>query len=131
MYGQGVTRGRVAILGIDAAINQVCLAVSLPDAVSSWFTYHYLSHSYHRVRNLGHGAHQKNLSAALVKTIALPVPTLPEQREIACMVQSLEAKITAEEKRRSAPQALFATFLHNLMSGGVRVHELSEVGDGT
>ena len=29
MYGQGVTRGRTAILGIDAAINQAC-AVLFP-----------------------------------------------------------------------------------------------------
>jgi type I restriction enzyme S subunit len=27
MYGQGVTRGRVAMLGIDAAVNQACAAL--------------------------------------------------------------------------------------------------------
>ena len=31
MYGQGVTRGRVAILGIDAAINQACAAFQIKD----------------------------------------------------------------------------------------------------
>jgi type I restriction enzyme, S subunit len=28
MYGQGVTRGRVAILGIEASFNQACLAIA-------------------------------------------------------------------------------------------------------
>src|SRR5262249_11545681 len=31
MYGQGVTRGRVAILGIDAACNQACAAMNPSD----------------------------------------------------------------------------------------------------
>ena len=29
MYGQGVTRGRVAILGIDAPTNQACAAIEV------------------------------------------------------------------------------------------------------
>lgn len=29
MYGQGVTRGRVAVLGIDAAVNQACAAFAI------------------------------------------------------------------------------------------------------
>ena len=28
MYGQGVTRGKVAILGIEAACNQACAAIN-------------------------------------------------------------------------------------------------------
>ena len=29
MYGQGITRGKVAILGIDATTNQACAAIKL------------------------------------------------------------------------------------------------------
>jgi type I restriction enzyme S subunit len=37
MYGQGKTRGQVAILGIDAAINQACAAIQIHRVINSDF----------------------------------------------------------------------------------------------
>jgi type I restriction enzyme, S subunit len=43
MYGQGVTRGRVATLGIDASINQACAAILPMDGLLSRYLYHFFS----------------------------------------------------------------------------------------
>ena len=80
------------------------------------------------IRNLGHGAHQTNLSAALVKSISIPIPPLPEQQEIAQALQPVDRKLRTEEDRKQALDALFTTLLHDLMTARVRVQHLAEVG---
>jgi len=51
----------------------------------------------------------------------IALPPLPEQREIARILQAVDAKIAAEQARRSALEELFKTLLHQLMSGRIRV----------
>jgi type I restriction enzyme S subunit len=53
--------------------------------------------------------------------IPIPLPPLAKQREIARMLQAVDAKIAAEERRRAALEELFKTLLHALMSGRMRV----------
>ena len=121
MYGQGVTRGRVAILGIEAAMNQACAALIPDTTLSSEFLYTYFTYAYEAVRSLGHGAHQKNLSADIIKQIDIPVPPGGEQHLISSLVEIVEHKIRSEENRKAALQALFKTMLHLLMTGKMRV----------
>jgi type I restriction enzyme, S subunit len=45
MYGQGITRGKVAILGIEAATNQACVAIIPPDESALWCCSWCSSHS--------------------------------------------------------------------------------------
>jgi len=42
LYGQGKTRGKVSILGIAAATNQACAAISSKPHVSQEFLFHFL-----------------------------------------------------------------------------------------
>jgi type I restriction enzyme S subunit len=53
--------------------------------------------------------------------LPIPLPSLDEQREIARMLQAVDAKIAAEERRRAALEEVFKTLLHALMSGRMRV----------
>jgi restriction endonuclease S subunit len=48
------------------------------------------------------------------------IPSLAEQREIADILSTVDAKIAAEEARRGALEALFHTMLHHLMTGKIR-----------
>lgn len=52
MFGQGVTRGKVAMLGIDAAFNQACVAIVPRSDVPSRFLYHNLAARYDEIRTL-------------------------------------------------------------------------------
>jgi len=125
MYGQGVTRGRVAILGIEATTNQACAALVPNETLTTDYLYVYLSFAYERVRNLGHGAQQTNLSGEIIKTIKLPVPSLDEQKEIVCIMQTVDAKIETAERKRAMLDELFRAMLEQLMTGRVRTTGLS------
>ncbi len=64
--------------------------------------------------------------------IPIPLPPLPEQREIARILQAVDARIAAEQARRAALETLFKSLLHQLMTGKVRVNHLGipEVSQG-
>lgn len=117
MYGQGVTRGRVAMLGIDAAINQACAAIRLADDISPDFLFYFLTYSYQRIRNLGHGANQKNLNAALIRSIVIPLTSQEEQKEIARVLRFCDSKIDTLEKESELLEELFRVMLERLMTG--------------
>ena len=122
MYGQGVTRGKVAMLGIDATTNQAC-AVLIPDeTLDPTFLYAYCMFAYERIRELGHGANQKNLSADILKQMPIPVPpTIDEQREIGADIEELDIAQAFAEKRRDSLELLFSATLQALMTGQVRI----------
>jgi type I restriction enzyme S subunit len=64
---------------------------------------------------------QPKLALARIKEIPIPLPLLDEQREIARMLQAVDAKIAAEQARRAALEELFKTVLHILMTAKLRV----------
>ena len=122
MYGQGVTRGKVALLGIQAATNQACAALFPSDRLDSGYLYAFFAFAYERVRSLGHGANQKNLSADIIREIRLPLPPdVGEQKRIYDVTSALEAYSRAVERKRDALATLFSSMLHLLMTGQVRV----------
>lgn len=127
MYGQGITRGKVAILGIDAAINQACAAIVTNSNINTNYLFYFLAHTYERIRNLGHGANQKNLNAALIKSILIPMPKLSEQQEIADILQACDTKITALDHEAQLLDELFKAMLEELMSGRLSTAGLVEL----
>ena len=124
MYGQGITRGRVAILGIDAAINQACAAITVHNSMLTEFLFYFLAYNYEIIRELGHGANQKNLNSVLIKSITIPIPGSSEQKEIAKILQSCDSKIAALEKELALHEELFRALLDELMSGRLAVGTL-------
>ncbi|HZP83842.1 MAG TPA: restriction endonuclease subunit S, partial [Chthonomonadaceae bacterium] len=120
MYGQGVTRGRVAILGIDASINQACAALCFnSQKVETRFIFYYLSKAYDAIRNLGHGANQTNLNATHIKSIPLPLPSLDEQHAVADALTACDQKIAALEAEAALHDELFRALLEELMTGRI------------
>ena len=126
MYGQGVTRGKVAILGIEAATNQACAAIRTDEEkVRTDFLYQVLAHSYERLRGLAHGGQQQNLNADLIRGFVFGHPTdTDEQRAIASALTTLDRKLAYHRAKRAALHDLFDTLLHKLMTAQVRVADL-------
>ena len=99
MYGQGKTRGQVAILDIDATINQACAAFRLKENdVSTQYLFQYFLFNYENVRNLSNDGGQKNLSAEIIKKIPLDLPPLEEQKKIAATLSVWDSAIEKMEK---------------------------------
>jgi type I restriction enzyme S subunit len=126
MYGQGLTRGRVGVLGIEAACNQACAAL-LPrdEQVLPRFVYYQLGHRYNEIRGLAHGGQQQNLNMDIVKALALSYPPdLAEQREIVEILDAIDQKIALHKRKKAVLEELFKALLHKLMTGEIRVSDL-------
>jgi len=126
MYGQGVTRGKVAVLGIEAACNQACAAMTATDnAVEYKYLYHFLTWRYDAIRQLAHGGQQQNLNLDIVR--ALPVafpPDVNEQFEICTALDDIDAKISLHREKHQVLEELFKALLHKLMTGEIDVNDL-------
>jgi type I restriction enzyme S subunit len=104
MYGQGKTRGKVAILGIDAAINQACAAITLKKGFDTNFVFQNLAARYDEIRDISNKGGQENLSAGLIKGIPFTYPDVKskEQQKIANCLSSIDDLITAQAQKLNA-----------------------------
>jgi type I restriction enzyme S subunit len=95
MYGQGKTRGQVAILEVEAATNQACAALLPKDGISPYFVFLNLNGQYEAFRNLSNCGGQENLSQALIRDFpfAYPSDEQEQQRIVECF-SSLDDLIT-------------------------------------
>ncbi|MHB8576656.1 MAG: restriction endonuclease subunit S [Dehalococcoidia bacterium] len=127
MYGQGATRGRVAVLGINAALNQACAAISPnSEGILTTYLFHYCTHGYEEIRSLARGANQQNLNAGIIRSILAPVPSRMEQESIVSILAAADQKLTAAESQKAALHTLFKTLLDNLMTGRLLVAEVED-----
>ncbi|BBZ25412.1 restriction endonuclease subunit S [Mycolicibacter hiberniae] len=126
MYGQGVTRGKVGVLGIQASCNQACAAITpTDDAVVTQYLYHYLTWRYEAIRSLAHGGQQQNLNLDIVRKIAVAVPpTIVEQQEIIDVLDAFDRKIHLHRRKHAVLDQLFKLLLHDLMTGEISVDDL-------
>jgi type I restriction enzyme S subunit len=67
-----------------------------------------------------------NINTQTIRSTILPLPPLPEQRDIAAQLSAVDVKLAAEESRRAALAALFQSLLHHLMTGRVRLPEFAK-----
>jgi len=67
------------------------------------------------------GVNHPRTSWKALQKFSIPLPPLAEQREIARMLQAVDAKIAAEERRLAALEELFKTLLHLLMTAKLYV----------
>lgn len=125
MYGQGVTRGKVACLGIDAACNQACAALNpTDDAVAAAFLYYYLEWRYEELRGRAHGGNQQNLNLDIVRAFPLAYPDPDRQMEFVCLLDLLSARIAMAERRLELTRDLFAHLMFGMTSGEIGVGDL-------
>lgn len=96
MYGQGKTRGQVALLGIEATTNQACAAILPAKKIDPLFVFFNLSGRYDELRRLSNSGGQENLSQGLIREIPFAYPLdEAEQRHIVSCLQSLDDLVIA------------------------------------
>lgn len=101
MYGQGITRGRVAILGIDAAINQACAAFIIKtQALIPEYLFRILQTKYGDLRRVSdaRGGNQSNLSAQVLKQFSIPLPDIDTQRTIVAQIEAEQRLVNANKE---------------------------------
>ena len=95
MYGQGKTRGQVALLGVRAATNQACAAILPNKGIEPYFVFLSLAGRYEELRKLSNSGGQENLSQGLIRETPFAYPSNEaEQQRIADCLTSLDDLIT-------------------------------------
>lgn len=108
MYGQGKTRGQVAILKIDACTNQAVAAMIPSESISTNFLFYHLRLLYENIRGMARGGNQANLNLTLVKSIKIILPPLPLQQEFSSRVEQIEQLKTEVRKTITDLETLLA-----------------------
>lgn len=121
MFGQGITRGKVAILGIDAAFNQACVGITPSDNVDAGFLYQFLAHSYKAIRQLSNSGSQDNLNPRLIKGIHVPLLPLSDQKAIATVLLTWDRGIRQLTDLIAAKLGFKQGLMQQLLTGKRRI----------
>lgn len=127
MVGQGKTLGQVAVLDIDAAINQNCAAIILKDGADRDYIYQQLRFRYEEIRNASNSSGQQNLNAALIRSLRIPLPSYAAQKKIGTWLSEWDSAIQKAEQLIAAKDDHYTHELYRLISLGK--HPRSHVGN--
>lgn len=117
MYGQGVTRGRVALLKTKATTNQACAAILPNDKFLSEFLFRQLMINYTKLRDLGRGGNQLNLNLSLVKNFEIILPPITKQEEFINISRTIELEKRKIEKSLCNLNDLYESTLQKAFKG--------------
>lgn len=127
MYGQGKTRGKVAMLGIDSTTNQACASIMANrEILDSSFLFQNLSKRYHEIRDLSNEGGQENLSGAIIKGIEISFPSLIEQKRIADFFSFINERILTQNKIIEGLRVLKAMLSKKIFTQELRFSEFSD-----
>jgi type I restriction enzyme, S subunit len=121
MYGQGKTRGKAAMLGIPAAMNQACAAIEVNSKLDSRYLLHYLSWQYDVIRSMSNAGSQDNLSGELVRKIPIAVPRMAEQHAIAVAIDDAAIMVSRLEGSIAKKRAIKQGMMQQLLTGRTRL----------
>lgn len=110
----GATSGEVAISQINGAINQAILAIKPKSGYSSEFIMNYLKKEKNNILEKYLQGGQGNLSAAIVKSIELNLPSLAEQYAISSLFRTLDDLLASYNDNLTNYQSLKATMLSKM-----------------
>ncbi|MDN5292780.1 MAG: type restriction enzyme subunit [Eubacteriales bacterium] len=128
IVGTRVGVGKAVVATFDIAINQDLTALVLnKESVEPLFLVYLFKSAclQQQIQDRTRGTTIKGIPRRDLLGILIPLPPLSEQREIARILGAVDKKLQAEEARKQALEALFKTLLHNLMTGKIRVNNIS------
>jgi type I restriction enzyme, S subunit len=113
--------GHLVINTVPMATNQGCKGLVPSEAVHYEYLYHFLAFNRERLNQLGTGATFLELSAAKLKAVTMPLPSLEDQRRIVTKLDRAFAEIdraieNTEQAMQKASNVLIQ-FLDNIFSG--------------
>jgi len=122
LAGQGKTRGTVAINLVELCTNQSIAAIfPSPKHVSEYLFYN-LEFRYEELRNLSSGEGGRGgLNLAIIKSILVPLPSIPEQRAVAAVLGDMDALIAALDRLIAKKRDIKRAAMQELLTGKRRL----------
>jgi type I restriction enzyme S subunit len=122
MYGQGSTRGKVAMLGIDASANQACAVIN-SSKISHIFLYSFLKYSYEYLRSLSKGGNRDNLSLSEIKKINVFTPKRSDVLKYEEFFHSIQSILSSLVKHQEVSQEFFKSILQLTFNDDKQIDE--------
>ncbi len=120
MYG--ATIGRIAVLGVEATVNQAVCVLADPTRFETWFTFFSLQASREHLIVQASGAGQPNLNAEIVRNHRIACPPLQEQNAINEGIVTQSGKIDALRSATERTIALLKERRAALIAAAVTGH---------
>jgi len=117
MYGQGKTRGKVGILGVEATTNQACAVLIPSEKMNFAYLYEYIKMSYEDLRRLGRGGGQPNLNIGLIKNYKVLNPPIELQNQFAEKIALIEQQKALAKQELQQSDHLFNCLLQKAFKG--------------
>lgn len=125
MYGQGVTRGRVAVLGIPATYNQACCGITFKSRINVEFARFFFIAAYNYIRDDGNETSQMNLSAGYISSLRIVVPGLDEQSIIIKFLDdfslSVDEAVSLQVKQIQKLKEYKTTLINSAVTGKIKI----------
>ena len=123
LAGQGKTRGTVAISRIPLCTNQSIAAVFPNNLFCSEYLFYNLENRYEELRSLSTGdGGRGGLNLTIIRNLAVPFPSHPEQTAIAQTLSDMDSEIAALEARAAKLAQIKQGLMQNLLTGKIRVN---------
>ena len=122
------TMGKISLVPFNAKkgiINQALLKISTEpkSIVQDYFLFVFRSNIIQNIfTTLSHGSAMQNVvSLKELKRIGIPVPPLPEQKQIASILSNVDTQIQKEKLHKSNLERLKKGLMQKLLTGQIRV----------
>ncbi|MEV8519221.1 restriction endonuclease subunit S [Dyella marensis] len=122
LAGQGKTRGTVAMNHVPLCTNQSIAAIFPVDSYDSLFLYFNLESRYEELRELSAGdGGRGGLNLSLIRNLAVPMPCLIEQREIARVLADIDSDVASVEEKLAKARDIKQGMMQALLTGRIRL----------
>jgi type I restriction enzyme S subunit len=119
------TVGIPAILGINGCIHDGLLALLNLRRTDLMYLYYYFDFTKQIFQQIAPKGTQANLNTIIVGNFKIPLPPLPEQQEIAEILQTVDQKIDIERRKKELYEELFKTMLNKIMNQEIDINLLN------
>jgi type I restriction enzyme S subunit len=117
--------GHLAINTIEMSTNQGCRGIVPTKECDTKYLFYFLYSNVELLNNLGTGTTFKELSTKALATLSIPIPPLPEQKQIVAILDKAFAAIDQAkaniEKNIENVKELFQSKLNEILARKVRV----------
>lgn len=117
MYGQGATRGRSALLAIEATTNQACAVIEPNESFEPVFLLTQLRIGYEQLRESAEGGNQPNLNLARIRSFKVRLPARETQRAFVQRVENVSRSMAVTAQSMVADDELFASLQSRAFRG--------------
>jgi type I restriction enzyme, S subunit len=118
--GQGLTRGRTALLSIDSTTNQSVVGIiHKKDVINNIFLWYYLQYQYWKLRSISQGTNQAGLNLELLGSYRILLPPIHEQEKIASIISKADELIQKTDQIIEQTQRLKKGLMQKLLIEGI------------